>query len=90
MGTLRASEIFYGTRRRLIAIESVDFGYDKTDAVCRMQGKIEPVALIVCTPDTCYALDMQARPAAVDPLRQAIPELDAMINQKPGSDPSFL
>ncbi|MDH3560533.1 MAG: hypothetical protein OEN52_06230 [Gammaproteobacteria bacterium] len=79
METLRASEIFSDSRCMLIAIESVDFRYDKSDPLCRMHGKIEPVALIVCAPDTRYALDMQARPAALDLLRQAIPELDAMM-----------
>lgn len=69
MGTLRASVIFSDPGRRLIAIEAVDFQSDKTHTVCRIYGKLEPVALIVCTPGTCYALDMQARPTALDQFR---------------------
>ena len=63
----------------LIAIESVDFRYSKTNTVCRMYGNIEPIALLVCGLDTTYALDMEAKPVAVEKLRQDIPELDAMI-----------
>ena len=79
MGTLRASEIFNDSGLMLIAIESVDFRHSKTNTVCRMYGKIEPIAVIVCGPDAIYALDMEAKPAALDQLRQDIPELDAII-----------
>lgn len=79
MATLRAIELFSEPGRRLIAIESVDFVYDRPGSACRLYGKVEPVALIVCAPDTRYAVDMQARPVALDPLRQAIPELDTLI-----------
>lgn len=79
MNTLRASEIFNDSRLMLIAIESVDFRYSKTNTVCRMVGNIEPIAVIVCAPDATYALDMEAKPAALEKLRQDIPELDAII-----------
>ncbi len=79
MATLRASEIFSDSGRRLIAIESVDFVCDRTGSASRLYGKIEPVALIVCTPDTHYAQDIQARPVALDQLRQDMPELDAIM-----------
>jgi hypothetical protein len=79
MGTLRASEIFNDSGLMLIAIESVDFRHSKTNTVCRIYGKIEPIAVIVCGPDAIYALDMEAKPAALDQLRQDIPELDAII-----------
>ena len=96
MGTLRASEIFNDSGLMLIAIESVDFRHSKTNTVCRMYGKIEPIAVIVCAPDATYALDMEAKPAALDQLRQEIPELDTIIasmakpGSEPGSDPSFV
>jgi hypothetical protein len=81
MGPLRASVIFSEPGRRLIAIEAVDFRSDITDSGCRVYGKLEPVALIVCTQDRRYALDMQARPTALDQLRQDLPELDAMMGE---------
>ena len=79
MGTLRASEIFNDSGLMLIAIESVDFRYSKTNTICRVYGKMEPIAVIVCGPDATYAVDMEAKPAALDQLRQDIPELDAII-----------
>ncbi len=41
-----------------------------------MHGNIEPIAVVVCSQDRTYALDMEARPADYDKLRQNLPELD--------------
>jgi len=79
MGTLRARVIFNDSGLMLIAIESVDFRYSNTDTACRMFGNIEPTAVIVCGPGATYALDMEAKPAALDQLRQDIPGLDTLI-----------
>jgi len=79
MAKLRASVIFNDSRRMLIAIESVDFRYGNTNTICRMYGKLEPIAVIVCGPDITYALDMEAKPAGLDQLIEDIPELEATI-----------
>ena len=63
----------------LIAIESVDYRQLITNSSCQLFGSIKPIAIIVCTPDETYALDMEARPANLDQLRQVLPELDAII-----------
>ena len=81
MGTLRASEIFNDSRLMLIAVESVDVQHCKTYIGCRMFGNIKPIAVIVCGPDGTYALDVEAKPATLDQLRQDIPELDAIISR---------
>ena len=81
MGTLRTSEIFNDSKLTLIAVESVDVRHSKTNAGCRLYGNIEPIAVIVCGPDTTYALDMELRPVAFDQLRRDIPELDAIIKK---------
>jgi uncharacterized spore protein YtfJ len=44
-----------------------------------MQLKIEPVAVIVCSSDGIYALDMEASSTLVEPLIKEIPELEAII-----------
>ena len=79
MGTLRASEIFNDSTLTLIAVVSVDFRHSKTNTGCQLYGSIEPIAVIVCSPDGTYALDMEAKPANFDQLRQDIPELGALI-----------
>jgi len=42
----------------------------------RLFGRIEPVAVVVCTANGSYALDMDANPANLDQLRKSVPELD--------------
>jgi len=79
MLTLRATEIFHDSGLMLIAIESVVCNHSKTSPGYGLYGVIEPVAVIVCSSDGIYALDMEAETTVVDHFRQAIPELDAMI-----------
>jgi len=79
MRTLRSSEIFNDSKLTLIAIESVDFQHSRTNAVCHLYGSVEPLAIVVCSQDGTYALDMEARPADFEQLRQDMPELDAIV-----------
>lgn len=76
---LRATEIFNDSRRMLIVIESVRYSHGKTDLTYRSYGMIEPVAVIVCTLESVYALDMKSNMIAIDQLKQDVPELDAII-----------
>ena len=64
---------------RLIAVESVDFGHNKTNIGFQMYGNLEPVAIIVCGPKGNYAFDMDAQPIAIEKLKQDIPEIDVAI-----------
>ena len=75
----RATEIFNDSRRMLVAIESVIYSHDKTDLTYRSYGMIEPVAVIVCSLEGVYALDMKSNMITIDQLKQDIPELDAII-----------
>lgn len=79
MKALRAIEIFNDSRYTLIAIESVNFRHGKTNTNCRLYGKIEPIAVIVCGPDENYAFDMESKLITLDQLRQEIPELGTII-----------
>lgn len=63
----------------LVAIESVRYSDGKTDLTYRLHGMIEPVAVIVCTLEGVYALDMQSNMITIDQLKQDVPELDAII-----------
>jgi hypothetical protein len=63
----------------LVAIESVRYSHGKTDLTYRLYGMIEPVAVIVCTLEGVYALDMKSNMIAIDQLKQDVPELDAII-----------
>jgi len=79
MLSLRATEIFHDSRLMLIAIESVVCNHSKSSSGYRLYGNIEPIAVIVCSPDGIYAFDMEAESTVIDHYRQDIPELDAMI-----------
>lgn len=79
MAALRAREIINEPMLKLIAVESIDLRPRKTQIGWHCLGKMEPIAVIVCSPDGTYALDMDAQPADVERLRQDVPELDAMV-----------
>lgn len=79
MASLRATEIFKDSEHVLIAIESVDFRHITTRASCQLYGKIEPIAVIVCSSDGIRVLDMEARLIRLEQLSQGIPELDGII-----------
>lgn len=79
MSTLRATEIFSNSILTLIAVESVDFRHGKANTGCHLYGSIEPIAVVVCSPEGTYAFDMKAEPANFDQLRQDVPELDVIV-----------
>ncbi len=79
MGTLRISKVFNDSMLTLIAVESVDLRLSKTNAGFQCYGNIKPIAVIVCSAEGTYALDMEAKPAQFDQLRREIPELDAIV-----------
>jgi len=79
MATLRAREVFSDSRRKIVAIESVDFQPKKTNTHCRLFGYLKPIAVIVYSPEAIYAIDMESQPVALEQLRQDLPELDIMI-----------
>jgi hypothetical protein len=80
MGTLRTTEIFADASFRLIAVESIEFGHSKTNRGCRLVGNLQPVAVIVCAPEGSYALDMDAKPIAIEQLKRELPGLDIAIS----------
>jgi hypothetical protein len=79
MTALRATEIFNDAKQMLIAIESVGCRHIKTSKSYQLYGKIEPIAVIVCSSGEIYAFDMAARYILLDELRQNVPELDGII-----------
>jgi hypothetical protein len=79
MATLRARELFSDTRHRLISVESIDVHETKSARGCRLFVFMQSLAVIVCSPDKTYALDMAAQPADLEHLIQTVPELESMI-----------
>jgi hypothetical protein len=77
---LRALEFLYHRNTRLIAVESVALRSGRSGRNCILQGRIKPVAVIVCGPQGAYALDMDARPADLSKLRATVPGLEALLN----------
>ncbi len=81
MGKLRTREFFNDYKFTLIAVESVDLRYDKTNTSCVLHGSIEPVAVIVRSTDQTYALDMESKPINLDQFKQDIPELYTILHE---------
>jgi len=79
MATLRAREVLTDSKYKIVAIESIDFQSKKTNTHSRMFGYLKPIAIIVYSPDSLYAIDMEAQPVALEQLRQDVPELETMI-----------
>lgn len=79
MNNLRATEICRDSRHLLIAIESVNKSHGKTGTGYRIYGHIEPAAIIVCSADGSYALDMESRRVHLKQLIRDIPGLDSLI-----------
>lgn len=72
-------EIYNESGLMLIAAESVNLQRSKLNACCWFNGSIETVAVIICTPDEIYALDMDATLIDLDQFRQEHPDLDAIL-----------
>ena len=79
MAALRATEIFNDPGFRLIVIESVELYPGKTSAVYHCSGRLEPVAVIICSTDDRYAVDMQGGLADIEAFKRNVPELNAML-----------
>ena len=79
MGSLRATEVVNHDGLCLIAIESIERQHNMMELGCQLYGRLDPIAIIVCTRDRVYALDMQGRPTAIEQLLEDIPELQDII-----------
>ncbi len=87
MNKLRAHVIFNDASVKLIAIDTVDWRQDKTGLSYQLFARIEPVAVIVSHRSEVYAVDMTARPVALDRFERDIPELARMLHEEFVRDP---
>lgn len=82
MTRLLAVEIFRDSRLRLISVKAVELIPVKMDSFYALSGAIKPTALVVCTPDETYAVDMQAQRRSLDFLRLHAEDLDDMLKEQ--------
>ena len=85
MARLRAIEVFRNPRHRLIAIQSIELAQDSASPICRLVGRVEPIALIVCSADGIIARNMRAESIDLDRLRRDVPGLNTMIGPPQGT-----
>jgi hypothetical protein len=71
--TLRSREIYKDANVALIAVESINFRPVKTTFGFHFSGTIDPIAVIVSSPDGTYALGMDGEALDLDQLRRDIP-----------------
>lgn len=79
MTTFRPRQLHVDRGLALIAIESVETYRHGSNSGYRFSATVEPIALVICGPDTVRALDMQGDPVDVDGLRRDVPDLDCEI-----------
>lgn len=61
MTKLRARTVFSDDTVTVTAVEKLALQSDRLNRGCFMSGSLQPVAVIVKTPDRTYALDMAAQ-----------------------------
>ena len=80
METLRATEIYRDRHRTLVAVESVGFHPHRGRHVCRLDGQLHPVAIVVRTAATRYAIDPNNHPLELDALLDRVPGLAMLLD----------
>lgn len=80
MDKVRATVIFNDASVKLIAIESINWKYVKTDMGCRIFANMEPIAVIVCHRRGVYAMDMSAQPMVLEQLKRDVPGLARILH----------
>ena len=66
MTRLRARTVFSDDTLTVTAVEKLALQSDTLECVCFLSGSLQPVAVIVKTPDKVFALDMAAQPLDLD------------------------
>jgi hypothetical protein len=79
MVTLRARPVFSDSTVHVFAVESCEIARRRSAGGYQLFGTADPVAVVVCDPDSVYALDMAAKPINLEQLREAVPALDSII-----------
>ena len=79
MATIRPRPVFSDSTLTIVAIESIEIEQHRTIMGNQLFGAARPVAVVICAPDSAYALDMSAKSIDFERLRQEIPGLEAII-----------
>jgi len=79
MDTLRTVELYRDDNRKLIAIESVDLSYAKSETSCQLYGALAPIAIVVCTSEGNEVLIAVEDDTNLETLKHTYPELDELI-----------
>jgi dihydrodipicolinate reductase len=66
MTRLRARTVFSDDTLTVTAVEKLALQSDKLNRKCFLIGSLQPVAVIVKTPDRTYTLDLAAQPLDLD------------------------
>lgn len=78
---LRSREIYKDSNITLIAVESIAFRPSKTAFGIHLSGTIEPIAVIVSSPDGTTALGMDGQAVDLDQLRRDLPDIRAQMKE---------
>ena len=81
MATMRVRQVFRRSDLAIAAVERVALRHRSSEAGCLVQGEVEPVAIVVCSGDHVYALDMEAQALDLEQLKQDAPDVDSFIGQ---------
>jgi len=79
LNNLHAIEIYRDSKFLLVAIKSVNLQRYKMGALHHLSAEMKPTALVVCSHEVVYALDMEAKPTSLDFLKQNVPGLAGIL-----------
>lgn len=82
MSNPRTREIFRDRRFTLLVVESADLRCRRSDTGYQIYASMEPLAIIVCSPNGVTAFDMEAHPVSLDALRQDVSGLADLVTRR--------
>jgi uncharacterized spore protein YtfJ len=80
MNRFRTTTIHADSRLALIAVESLERRYEKSESGCWLHGVLKPAAVIVCNTDGAHVIGIEEGFDNIDLLIEDIPELKSMID----------
>ncbi len=79
MDKLRTVELYRDDKRKIVAIEAVEFNHAKSKNSCQLYGVLTPIAIVVCTSEGKEVFSADAGTINLDRLKQIHLHLDEMI-----------
>ena len=79
--TVYAKHLYRDSNLIVVILESITVdSYQSPSNMCGVVGRVGPIAILICGPESNYALDMDTNAIGLDRLRRQVPELNSIVN----------